>query len=392
MRLSGWMIARNRPVPGIGYGWLAAALLLLALGLATLYSASFYRAVADGDGEFAFFRQQLVGAGLGLFALLVASRIDPRRWIDLAPLSYLVALVFLLLVWSPIGVSVNGSHRWVDAGVTFQASELAKWSVPLLVIWYLRRYGDLGGTQDRLTVHVNLVLITSVLIVVGLVLVQPDLGTAAFLLAVSLLVMLCAGVPLRYALGLGLVGSPVLLLELRERWAEVLQRFDGLLRPDAVPQVRHALNAIRSGGIDGVGFGRGTEKTLFLHAEFSDFIFAVFAEETGLIGVGLLLALFVGLLIQGWRIVVAQRDFHLRLLGVAIVCNLVLQAIINLAVNTALAPTKGIALPFVSHGSTGLVMALFQVGVLVAISRVPDPASELAAVPSAARRRARVPA
>jgi len=369
--LRNWFIDRRVAIPPCGLTWLAAALLLLAIGLATVYSASFYRALLLDAAETHFFRRQLLGAGLGLTALALASRVDPRRWIDLAPAAYGLTILFLLLVWSPLGDPKGGAHRWVDLGlIGLQSSELAKLSVPLLIAWYLTRYGDLGGRQTRGKVHVNLLMIGALLLVVALVLVQPDLGTAVFILTVGLLVLLCAGVPLLYPIGLGLLSSPVLVWQITERWSMIRTRLLGMTDPEKVDQVRHALTAIRAGGIDGVGVGLGTEKTLFLFAEFSDFVFAVYAEEVGLIGITVLLALFVTLLLTGWRVVSRTSDLALRILGLAIVLNLVLQAIINLAVNTALAPTKGIALPFISHGSTGLSIALFEVGILLAISRV----------------------
>lgn len=366
----GWLLPAAWRIPGAGLGWLAAALLLLAIGLATVYSASFYRALIRAGDEFHFVSQQLLGAGLGVVALAIASRIDPRRWIDHAPLLYLLTLALLVLVWSPLGIESGGARRWVDLRlVGFQSSELAKLSVPLLLVWYLRRYGDLSAAPTGLRIHVSVLLLGSLFLVVGLVLVEPDLGTAAFLLAVGLMVILCSGTPLGALAALGLLGAPLLAWQLRDRWELVETRLRGMTDPELVPQVHHALTAIRSGGLDGAGIGRGTEKTLFLFAEFSDFIFAVYAEETGLLGIALLLALFAALLVFGWRIVLSCRDRYLRLLGLAIVCNLVFQAILNLAVNTALAPTKGIALPFISHGSTGLSLSLLQVGILVAISR-----------------------
>ena len=369
--LRSWLLPRDLPISPAGLGVLGAALLLLAIGLVTVYSASFYRALVREVGQYFFLEQQVLGAGLGLVALAIASRIDPRRWIDLAPLAYLVTIASLVLVWSPLGEAHGGARRWIDLGVvSFQSSELAKISVPLLMVWYLRRYGALGGEQTRLKVHVNLLLIASLLLPVGLVLIQPDLGTAAFLVAVGFLLVLCADVPVRYALGLGVLGSPVLLWQVQKRWDEITDRFAGMTNPEKVDQVRHALTAIRAGGVDGAGLGLSTEKTLYLYAEFSDFIFAVYAEETGLIGISILLLLYVALLIGGWRLILACRDFHLRLIAIAIVCNLIIQTLLNLAVNTALAPTKGIALPFISHGSTGLSIALLQVGILLGISRL----------------------
>lgn len=365
-----WFIPAGRRIPRAGLGWLAAALSLLVIGLATVYSASFYRALIREGDEFHFLSQQLLGAGLGLAALLVAAQVDPRRWIDHAPSLYLGTLALLVLVWSPIGIESGGARRWVDLQVVgVQSSELAKIAVPLLLVWYIRRYGDLSAASAGLRIHVSVLLLGSLFLVVGLVLVEPDLGTAAFILAVGLVVILCSGIPLRSLVALGILGVPLLAWQLRERWELVETRLLGVTDPELVPQVHHALTAIRSGGIDGAGVGLGTEKTLFLFAEFSDFIFAVYAEETGLLGISLLLFLFAALLVSGWRIVFACRERHLRLLGLAIVCNLVLQAILNLAVNTALAPTKGIALPFISHGSTGLSLALLQVGILLAISR-----------------------
>ncbi len=369
--LRAWLLPRSAPISASGRGVLGAALLLLVIGLVTVYSASFYRALVREQGEFFFLRQQLLGAGLGLFALYATSRLQPRRWLDLAPVGYLAALALLLLVWSPIGISHGGANRWVDLGVIgFQPSELAKIFVPLMVLWYLRLYGDVRRLAPASRWRVVIRLAAFVVLPVALVLMQPDLGTAVFLGAIGGAVFLAGGIPLRYLLGLLVPVSPLLVWQAHERWGVISNRVRGMLEPESVDQVRHALTAIRAGGLDGAGLGRGTEKTLYLYAEFSDFIFAVFAEETGLIGVTVLLLLYVGLLVSGWRLVLRCRDLHLRLFAFAIVCNLIGQALMNLTVNTAMMPTKGIALPFISHGSTGLSVALLQVGILLSISRL----------------------
>ena len=143
----------------------------------------------------------------------------------------------------------------------------------------------------------------------------------------------------------------------------------GLFDPGAVHQVKHSLIAISSGGVAGRGLGNGWEKTGYLPEPFNDFIFAIFAEEMGLIGVLTLLGLFAVFLHSGWRIARGCPVPALRLVAIGMTLSIVLQAVINIAVASAMAPTKGISLPFISHGSSGLVVLLLQVGILIGIAR-----------------------
>ena len=166
--------------------------------------------------------------------------------------------------------------------------------------------------------------------------------------------------------------APAFLWLFQARRAELLQRFQGFLEPMQVYQVQRSLFGIGSGGAAGKGVGLGMEPAFYLPEAYNDFIFSVFAEETGFLGVVVLLGLFTLFLQSGWRIVRRCPDPALRILGLGILVNIILQAVINIAVATASAPTKGIGLPFLSYGSSGLTMVLLQVGILLALSRLPS--------------------
>ncbi len=210
----------------------------------------------------------------------------------------------------------------------------------------------------------------AVAVVGALIALEPDYGSAAFVVALGILLLLLAGFPLPYLAGGALLVAPVVSWLYLERRDFIHNRLDGLLDPMSVYQVRHSLYGVGSGGALGKGFGLGDEKAFFLPEASNDFVFAVFAEENGFVGVVILILLFSLLLQTGWRVVRDCPQPALRLLGLGIVISIVLQAVVNVAVATASAPTKGIALPFISAGSSGLSMLLLEIGILLAISRV----------------------
>ena len=207
-----------------------------------------------------------------------------------------------------------------------------------------------------------------VALVALLVAMGPDYGTALFILGVGGSLLLLSGMPFGYPLA-GLIAlSPIGYLGFQGRREELIERFQGLLDPEMVYQVKRSLFGFGSGGIWGKGFGQGME-SYYLPEQHTDFIFSILGEELGLIGAVALIAIFSLILQCGWRVARDCPDPALRILAFAVVLNIVLQATINMAVATAAAPTKGIPLPFVSFGSSGLTVLLLEVGILLAIAR-----------------------
>lgn len=393
--------------------FLAAVTLLVAIGLLTVYSASFFRADTRWGDPLFYVARQSQGLVLGLAALWIAVRVRPTFWLRLAP--WLIALcVVLLAALFVVADARLGARRWLTVpglGASFQPSELVKIAFPLFLAWgiwkfprlhltkrFLRRSGAddaaratwRGERGRRVLLRATQLAVLGLL--VGLIAIEPDLGTAAFILAVGTLLLVVTGLPWAYFVTLALLVVPVGYVAVKDRNPEeIRQRFDGVLAPERVPQVWNGLLSIGSGGVWGRGVGNAHGKDLFIPEEYNDFVFAVYAEETGFIGVVVLLGLFSVLLQAGWRIARDCPHPALRVLGLGLTLNLVIQAIINLMVTTAMAPTKGIGLPFISYGSTSLSVALLQVGIVLGISRVvrwdsavPAPAAPTTKRPAAA--------
>ena len=355
-----------------GLRFIGAIILLLATGMFFLYSASSYRSSVTGLNSTSMWLGQLKGYGLGCLLFAVGYLVSPRRWLDMYWLPLWGGVVLLLVAtrWSPLGIEINDAHRWLDLGVRFQPSELAKFCIPISTIALTGtiRYRGLFGWP--VTVRSGSVIAAALIGVPSAVIIlQPDFGSALFILvlgAIPLLrwLKLCWYACL-WMLPLALISMNVVVA----RWGEMQQRFMAVHSPELVPQVWAGLQGIGSGGLWGKGIGMGSSKTLFMPSEYSDFIFSVYAEETGFIGVLCLASLYLLVLVFGWRLSRAVEDSDLACLVRVVTIAITGQAAINLLVNVALFPTKGIPLPFFSHGSTGLAVFMGMTGVVMAISR-----------------------
>jgi len=367
-----------RPTLWIGLGrWvepglLLAVLVLVGLGLVMVASASVPKAMELGDALY-FFKRQLAFALIGAALAAATYAVPLRAWERSAYLLTGLAALLLILVLVPgIGHEVNGSRRWLRLGFTVQPSELARLAAILFVAAYLAR--------RRLEVQrawwgfSKPLLICAVL--AGLILMEPDLGSAAVLMAVALGVLFLAGARLLpfalfLAAGLGLAALAVILEPYR------LQRLQAFLDPWQDPfgsgfQLAQALIAIGSGGWTGVGLGESVQKLLYLPEAHTDFLFSVLAEELGLLGVVGMIGLY-GVLV--WRcFLVAQRAASAGLgFGVWVAYGvglwLGLQAFINMGVNLGVLPTKGITLPLMSAGGSSLVVNLVALGLVQGVWR-----------------------
>ncbi len=352
--------------------FLVVVLMLVITGLFFHYSASSYRSMIEQSDPSAMWMKQLRGYGFGCLLFSLALLVKPRQWIDLFWMPVWLVVLFLLLatIATPLGRELNDAYRWLQLGIRFQPSELAKFSVPVATIALtgVYRYRSLLGW--KLTARSAAVV---ALILVGLptaiIFKQPDFGTCFFVLFLGVIPLFrWPKVPL--FLVILLVPLSILLSpKVVSRWQEMEERFMAVYAPEKVDQVWSGLQAIGSGGLTGKGIGMGVSKTLHMPSEYSDFIFAVFAEETGFVGVLYLVTLYMLVLLFGWRLSRAVEDEDLSYLVRVVTLAITGQAVINLLVNVALFPTKGIQLPFFSHGSTGLAMFMGLTGVVVAISR-----------------------
>ena len=363
-------VRRDRHEPA--YPLLLAVMALTAIGIVMVYSASSVRSYFNSADPAAQGLEQMVWAAIGLCGLLVASRIDFRHLRYLAIPIFVITIALLVAVLIPgIGSEINGSRRWIVVpGVgSLQPAEFAKLAVVLYLAHWLDRRGKEAGSLWNGLVPFGL------LIAPGFVLIalEPDLGTAGVYVIAAGSVFFMAGANLFYV---GAIGSAVLAAA----WWMVsgtsyqMARIQTFLDPFRDPlgagyNTVQALFALALGGITGAGLGESKQKFFYLPAPSTDFIFAIIGEEFGLVGTLLVVGLFVVIAYQGYRIAITAPDTFSGLLACGITTWLVVQALINMMVVTALMPVTGIPLPFISAGVSALTNKLPAVGILLSISR-----------------------
>jgi cell division protein FtsW len=318
--------------------------------------------------------RQALGGAVGLLLLVLMANVDYRRLRLLAWPLLSVSVVLLIIAVMPgtesIAPVINGARRWLFIGpVGIQPSELAKFTV---IIWTAALAVK---KQDRLS-SLSRGLLPFLLVwtfIVGLIFLQPNLSAAALIVLLAALVVFVAGARIGHFILLGFVALPLL-------WSNVdgvayrMRRITTFLDPSHDPagmsyQINQALIALGSGSVFGRGFGRGQQKFGFLPEPHNDFILAMIGEEWGFIGVLALAFLFIGLLLVGYRVARNAPDLFGFVLAVGLTNLICVQALLHMAVNTALIPTTGITLPFVSYGRSSLLICLMAVGVLINIAR-----------------------
>jgi cell division protein FtsW len=349
-------------------------LALCLIGAVMVFSASAVTAREQFGNGYTFFLRQILVLALGIAGMFWLMNVDYRKLRQPQVIFSGFAIVMLLLIGVLFLDRSHATHRWIRLGpASLQPSELAKLVVILYLAWFLelRRRPKSFGVNDF--VHTLLPALGPILLVVGLILLQPDLGTACLLVLVVLTMFFVAGISIRYLLYAGAAALPtvfLLIVQVPYRY----QRVMGFLSPEADPQghgfqLLQSLIAVGSGGLYGVGLMESRQKLFYLPEAHTDFIYAVLCEELGYIGAVAVVALFA---IYGWRglraALKASDDFG-RLLALGITTMVVAQALVNLSVVLGLMPTKGIPLPFISYGGTSLLVMLLATGVLLNISQ-----------------------
>jgi cell division protein FtsW len=388
-------VRRDRHEPS--YALLLAVMALTGIGVVMVYSASSVRSYFSSADPAAQGLEQLVWAGIGLTGLVVAMRLDFRHLRYLAIPIYVITLGLLVAVLVPgIGAEINGSQRWIIIpGVgTLQPAEFAK----LAVVLYLAHWLDRRGREARS--FWNGLVPFGLLVAPGffLIAIEPDLGTAGVYAIVAISIFFMAGANLLYltAIGTGVMAAAWLMVSTTSYQLERVQTFlDPFRDPlDSGYNTIQALLALGLGGITGLGLGESRQKFLYLPAPSTDFIFAIIGEEWGLVGTLTVLALFVVIAYQGYKIAIHAPDTFSGLVACGITTWLVVQACVNMMVVTALMPVTGIPLPFISAGGSALTINLAAIGILLSISRETTQTGSLRdAVFGVGRRdrRARVP-
>jgi Bacterial cell division membrane protein len=346
-------------------GMLMAALALTCFGLVMVYSASAVRAARGGGWEMSYAWNQLSWFAVALVAMFVTRTIPYRFWARIWPLTFVACQVLLLLVMSPLGTRVNGANRWFRiAGISIQPSELAKFAMLTVVAALLARVLD---GKPRFFRHF-LPLVAVVGVTVCLVAAEPDFGTAALIGAALTVLMLAGGVRIWQLLLLLAPAVPVAAWYGYTKFDYINHRIESWLAGEAFHTNVSKL-AIGSGGVWGVGLGQGPAKLDYLPEAHTDFIFAMIGQETGLIGALSLLAIFCILVWQGIAIARNAPDRFGSLLAFGITVVIGGQTLFNMGVVTGMLPPKGISLPFVSFGGSGLVVFYSMIGVMCSITR-----------------------
>jgi len=354
------------------YTLIIIAAIIVAYGLIMLSSASNVVSFEKfGDSNYLLKHQLLYGLGLGLLIFLVTAKLDYHVWRKFAfPLLGLNILLLLAVFLPGIGYEYGGARRWISFGPTLlQPTEVLKLTFILYLSTLFAKNRE--GIKDPAYGLVPFLIISGV--IVFLIMLQPDMGTMVVIALVGLIIFFLAGAPWKHLAWLvaGAAGLFFLLIKIAPYRAARLTVF---LNPALDPQgvgyhINQALLAIGSGGIFGLGYGHSRQKFLYLPEVTGDSIFAVIAEELGLIFSVALVLLFLAVLYRGYRIAKAAPDTYGRLLAAGIVSWLVLQAFINIAAMVTLIPLTGIPLPFVSYGSSALVTSLAAIGILINISK-----------------------
>jgi cell division protein FtsW len=343
---------------------------LTSFGIVMVYSASSVMAAKNfHDGAY-FLKRQGIFALIGFTAAICAMRIDYQLWRKMAVPLLFVSLILLIAVLIPgIGAKVKGASRWIRLpGFNLQPSEFTK----IALILYLAYSIDKKQDRIRSLSAGFLPYITVLMILLALLLKQPDMGAALTLAAVTILMLFAAGTRLVFIIGSGMMVLPfVAYLIINSSYR--MKRIKAFMNPEQDPtgigwQIIQSKYAFGAGGIFGQGLGEGKQKLFYLPEAHTDFILSVVGEELGFIGVVIIIGMFFILIQRAMRIAIAAQDTFGRFLALGIAVLFAIEAAVNMGVVTGLLPTKGLALPFLSYGGSSLIVSLFAVGILLNIS------------------------
>ncbi|SHG94457.1 cell division-specific peptidoglycan biosynthesis regulator FtsW [Thermosyntropha lipolytica DSM 11003] len=345
-------------------------LALLSIGLIMVFSASSVTSNVKYGDAYYYFKRQLIWAGIGLVIMMIIMRVDLKKIKALAYLVAALALVCLILVLTPLGITAKGSSRWLGVGfLSFTPSELAK----LGMVMFMAR--NLEVNLDNIKSFTTGILPYLVVLglVCGLIMMQPDLGTSFALAGTVFFMLLAAGARWNHLVGIAAAGMLAIMGAIAVAPYR-MERFIAFLNPwkyarDEGFQTVQSLYALGSGGLFGMGLGRSRQKFFYLPEQHTDFIFAILGEELGFIGVFLVIALFILLAWRGFKIAINAPDNFSSLLATGITTMIVFQAAINIGVVCGALPVTGITLPFISYGGSSLLFTLIGAGILLNISR-----------------------
>ncbi len=345
---------------------------LLIFGLIMVASSSHVFALYKYGNSYYYIERQAIFALIGIAIMIGVAFFDYHRFRKYAFWLLLISVILLIVVLMPIpGLSIkaNGARRWLNLGITFQPSEIAKFGIIVSFASYISaNYKHMKKFKVGI-----LPLLLMLGIVVGLVVLEPHLSGAILILSIGVIMMFVGGVPIKWfvgAIAAGVSGLAGIVLFTPYMQSRIKMWLDPFSDPQGKGyQVIQSLYAIGSGGFFGLGLGQSRQKHLYIPEPQNDYIFSIALEELGFVGGLFILLLFVMLIWRGFYIAFHARDKFGSLLVIGIVSRVAVQTILNIAVVTNALPSTGISLPFFSYGGTALVMLLFEMGVVLAVSR-----------------------
>lgn len=358
---------KRRKMGNIDYGIFYTVMILLAIGVVMVYSASSFYAMIRGD-SMSFLKKQVLAAIMGIIAFVIFVRFDYHKLkkFTLPAMIITIPLLFLVFLFEP----VNGAQRWIQLGpLSFQPSELAKYVVVLALASVLTAKGE--KIKDIKTGVLPCLAIG--IFYAGCVLMQKNLSVAAIIVFVTFIMIFSSGAQFKHLVAVcipvALAGAAAAILEPYR-----FKRLANFIDPwkDAAGdgyQLIQSFYALGAGGVTGLGLGQSRQKTLYMPEPHNDFIFSIIGEELGLIGCLVILALFIILIWRGFKVAMDARDTYGTLLALGITSVIAVQTIINIAVVTGSMPVTGVPLPFISYGGTSLAITMAAMGILLNISR-----------------------
>lgn len=349
---------------------LIVTIILVIFGLFMVYSASNVVALYKYDDAYYFLKRQAIFAGIGISLMILIINLDIYKIYKYIPLVFLISIVSLVLVLIPgIGMVRGGARSWIGIGsVSFQPSELAKVSIILLISRYFSKYD-----KDLLKFKNFILILIIIGLIFGLIMLQPDFGTGLVIVLGSFLLLFMTGAPFKYFLLLiivAIIGVILLIISAPYR----MERIFSFLDPWSDPlgsgfQAIQSLYALAPSGLFGLGFNKSIQKRFFLPEPQNDFIFAIVAEELGLIGASFLLVLFLILIFRMIKIGKCVSNTFYKYLSFGIGLIFFVQVFINIGVVIGLLPVTGITLPIISYGGTSLMISLMMIGIVLNVSK-----------------------
>ena len=361
---------------GLDVPFVLLIFVLLAIGITMMFSASYPVAFYENNDSYYYLKKQLLFAAIGLAVMLAVSFIDYHYYHRFAAIILAISYVALILVLI-LPAQAGGVHRWIGMGsFGIQASEISKFAIVLFMAHWGSRYYDRMGTLKYGVLPGAAVLVSTA----ALLILEPHYSCIVIIALLTVIMMFVSGIKIKWlaVAAIGLV-AVILLLWVTGLLTYAMERLDGWGQAlnenldrdmwNATYQTRNSLYAIGSGGLFGLGLGQSRQKYLYLPEPQNDFIFAIVCEELGLVGAVVILLIFALLVWRGIIISLRARDRFGKLLGIGLTSHIGLQVILNILVITDWLPNTGISLPFFSYGGSSLLTLMFEMGVILSVSR-----------------------